>query len=162
VAPSLKGALRFVLFGPHTLPGKVARTISARHALLTDNHPSGKLHTAHYRQLKLYSRNLFNITIAVHAVNTAQPLWPGKKYPWNHPSNVKSINQASAHQYYLQVMQAAGVGQIGGPDVEEIPARIYTEVSSILCAFNCFSRRREKGFATALQGLSLLFSFCPL
>jgi len=37
--------------------GKVARTISARHALL-----SGKKYaTAHYRQAKLYSRNLINI-----------------------------------------------------------------------------------------------------
>jgi len=37
--------------------GKVARTISARHALL-----SGKKHvTTHYSQAKLYSRNLINI-----------------------------------------------------------------------------------------------------
>ena len=39
---------------------KAARTISARHALLSEN-LGQKYVTAHYRQAKLYSRNLINI-----------------------------------------------------------------------------------------------------
>ena len=60
-----KGALRFVLLVRIPFRGKVARTISARHAPLADSNPRAKLRTAHYRQAKLNSRNLFNIAIAV-------------------------------------------------------------------------------------------------
>jgi hypothetical protein len=59
-----KGALRFVLLVRIPFRGKVARTISARHALLTDPNPRAKLRTAHYKQAKLNSRNLLNIAIA--------------------------------------------------------------------------------------------------
>ena len=40
---------------------KVARTISARHALISEQVLGKKYATAHYRQAKLYSRNLINI-----------------------------------------------------------------------------------------------------
>jgi hypothetical protein len=59
-----KGALRFVLLVRIPFRGKVARTISARHALLTDPNPRAKSRTAHYKQAKLNSRNLLNIAIA--------------------------------------------------------------------------------------------------
>jgi hypothetical protein len=59
-----KGALRFVLLARIPFRGKVARTISARHALLADSNPRAKLRTALLQAAKLNSRNLFNIAIA--------------------------------------------------------------------------------------------------
>jgi hypothetical protein len=63
VAPSLTGALRFVRPWPaYPSRWKVARTISARHALLADGNPRAKLpYSLRQQQANLYSQNLLTI-----------------------------------------------------------------------------------------------------
>jgi len=74
--PEKTGALRIVFPDSHTLPVEG----SANHfseAIPNTTSAGRNLVTAHYRQAKLYSRNLFNIATGPGSVNrTARPAAP--------------------------------------------------------------------------------------
>ena len=126
--------------------GKVARTISARHALLSEQIFGQKYVTAHYRQAKLYSRNLINIATGTILRQHGPPANRGKDLrgiiPVNQPGAF--LPETNRCRWHALTPGNAVIGR----GVEEIPARIYTELSSILCAIKCFSRCREKAHAT--------------
>lgn len=120
---------------------KVARTISARHALISEQVLGKKYATAHYRQAKLYSRNLINIATGTRFRQHGHPA--NRRNQPSKPALTHFFRECGVRWYSIAERRrriARGV--------EEIGARIYTELSSILCAIKCFSRCRDKPHAT--------------
>src|SRR5579864_2697490 len=163
------GALRFVLLARIPFRGKVARTISARHALISEQIFGQKHVTAHYRQAKLYSRNLINIATETRLRQHDHPANRNKDLR-NHPSKPSILTFVLTHRLCRETEPAGSEqGDLSckmaktrcgiGRGVEEIPARIYTEHSSILCAIKCFSRYKARTHAARFlpEWLSLLF-----
>ena len=170
------GALRFVLLVRIPFRGKVARTISARHALLADSNPRAKLRTTHYIQAKLNSRNLFNIAIAVSLRQHGAGNERGHRGPRNQPRH--------PDRGLLHLLRSGGTGKETSRNsrtssrllltssrlllnVEEIRARIYTEYSSIIMRIQLIFKTRENGArcrrfagtAASMAVLGLFLSF---
>ena len=136
MAPSLIGGTPFRSPGPHTLPWEG----SANHFSEACPAISGKKHvTAHYRQAKLNSRNLINIATETGLRQHGYPA-NRDKGTRNHPSKPGFMHFAATPRQCGTARRQCRIGR----GVEEIPARIYTELSSILCAIKCLSRCREK------------------
>lgn len=139
---------------------KVARTISARHAQTNQNKIFGhKYVAAHYRQAKLYSRNLINIATDTRFRQHGHPV-NGDKPAQNHRSKPVLVHFSRKES---RLVRLSSLPRRIGRGVEEIAARIYTELTSILCAIKCFSRYRKKAHATPfLPDWPLLLYLCHL